>query len=99
MKKTPILWLASRLLTLALLLVVATESAQAQDKPVVQGPAAGTTIVHPRDGAVMVYVPAGVFTMGISPDEADALAKSFGYKDYRAIAAEEWFPKRQEYVD
>lgn len=62
-------------------------------------PAAGTAIVHPADGAVMVYVPAGFFTMGVDKPEAEKLAADLGYKDYHTIAAEEWFPRRKVYVE
>jgi formylglycine-generating enzyme required for sulfatase activity len=62
-------------------------------------PAAGTAIVHPIDGAVMVYVPSGEFTMGMDKDEAIKLAAALGYSDYHKIAAEEWFPKRRVYVE
>jgi len=61
-------------------------------------PAAGTRIVHPHDGAVMVYVPAGTFVMGMDREQADKVAKALGYKDYRTIAAEEWFPQRTEWL-
>src|SRR5438046_111016 len=37
-------------------------------------PAAGTAIVHPTDGAVMVYVPGGEFIMGLDPVEAATVA-------------------------
>ena len=59
---------------------------------------AGTEIVHPGDGALMVYVPAGWFVMGMDAPEADRLAKRLGYKDYHAIAAEEWFPRRRVWL-
>lgn len=62
-------------------------------------PAAGTAIVHPRDGAVMVYVPAGEFTMGMNADESQKLAEALGYKDYHTIAAEEWAPRRTVWVE
>jgi len=81
---------------LALITATAGKSSFAQDKPT--EPAAGTAIVHPRDGSIMVYVPSGPFIMGISPEEAQTLAVSYGYKDYRQIAAEEWFPKRTENI-
>ena len=61
-------------------------------------PPAGTMIVHPVDGALMVYVPAGDFIMGMDHDEADALAKSLGYPGYEKIAAWEWFPRRVEHT-
>jgi len=62
-------------------------------------PPAGLEIVHPVDRAIMVYVPAGFFIMGMNADEADRHAKSLGYKDYHAIAAEEWLPRRRVYVE
>jgi formylglycine-generating enzyme required for sulfatase activity len=61
-------------------------------------PPAGSAIVHPVDQALMVYVPAGWFIMGMNADEADRLAKRLGYKDYHAIAAEEWFPRRKVWL-
>lgn len=61
-------------------------------------PPAGTAIVHPVDGAVMVYVPSGEFTMGFDKPEAEKLAAMLGYKDYHTIAAEEWFPRRKVFV-
>ncbi len=61
-------------------------------------PKAGTEIVHPVDGALMVYVPSGYFIMGMAKAEADKHAKALGYKDYHVIAAEEWFPRRREYA-
>ena len=60
-------------------------------------PLAGTEIVHPVDGAIMVYVPSGPFTMGMDADAARAHARALGHDDYHAFAAEEWFPERQEY--
>jgi len=69
------------------------------EKPAIKEPAAGFEIVHPIDGAIMVYVPAGYFVMGMNADEADRHAKSLGYKDYHGIAAEEWFPRRMVFVD
>src|SRR5262245_54569622 len=67
------------------------------EKPA-EEPAAGTEIVHPVDGALMVYVPSGWFIMGMNADEADRHAKSLGYKHYHDIAAEEWFPRRRVWV-
>lgn len=81
--------------------VTSTPAAKAPDA----GPALGTTIVHPKDGAVMVWVPAGFFTMGIDAPEAQKLAESLGYKDdakskaYQKIAAEEWFPARRVWTE
>lgn len=60
-------------------------------------PPAGTEICHPVDGAIMVWVPAGDFIMGIDAAEAKKHAKSLGYDDYHKIAAEEWFPRRNEW--
>lgn len=67
-------------------------------EPVSLEPAAGTEIIHPVDGALMVYVPSGWFAMGMNADEAERHAKSLGYKHYHEIAAEEWFPRRRVYV-
>lgn len=62
-------------------------------------PPAGTQIVHPHDGAIMVYVPSGTFTMGMNREQADTIAKALGYRDADQIAAYEWFPARQEWTD
>lgn len=85
--------------TATLVLFMLFNVACAADKPFTsQEPPPGTTIVHPADGAIMVYVPSGSFIMGMDRDEADALAKSLGYKDYHQVAAEEWFPRRREWA-
>lgn len=68
------------------------------DPPFVDEPAPGTTIVHPEDRAIMVWVPSGWFWMGMDADEAQAHAESLGYEHYHDIAAEEWFPRRRVYV-
>ena len=60
---------------------------------------AGFTIRHPRDGAEMVWVPAGYFRMGINADTAQKQAEQLGYKDYHEIAAQESFPERMVYVE
>ena len=60
-------------------------------------PDAGTEIVHPDDKALMVYVRAGWFIMGMDRAEADEVARKLGYRDYHQIAAEEWFPRRKEW--
>lgn len=59
---------------------------------------AGFTIIHPKDGAEMVWVPAGWFRMGINADTAQKQAEQLGYKDYHEIAAEESFPEHWVYV-
>lgn len=56
-------------------------------------PPAGTRIVHPGDGAVMVYVSSGPFIMGIDKVEGDAIAKQLGFDDAAAIWALEAYPK------
>ena len=61
-------------------------------------PPAGTEIVHPVDGALMVWVPGGGFIMGMDKEEANAAVKALGYKDWEEVWAWEWFPRRKEYV-
>lgn len=61
-------------------------------------PAPGTAIVHPVDGAIMVWVPSGVFLMGMDAPEAQKMADRLGYKHYHEFAAEEWFPQRRVFV-
>jgi formylglycine-generating enzyme required for sulfatase activity len=81
-----------------LLLGSALLAVAAAPDPAPDEPPAGTEIVHPGDGALMVYVPSGWFVMGVNADEADRLARRLGYKDYHAIAAEEWFPRRRVWL-
>jgi len=56
-------------------------------------PSGGTKIVHPADGAVMVWVPGGPFIMGIDPDQGDAIAHALNFKDAAAIWAGEAYPR------
>ena len=56
-------------------------------------PAAGTVIVHPVDGARMVYVSSGPFVMGIDEAEANTIASQLGFKDAEAIWAFESYPR------
>jgi formylglycine-generating enzyme required for sulfatase activity len=59
---------------------------------------AGFTIRHPRDGALMVWVPGGWFRMGLNADTAQKQAEQLGLKDYRIMAGEESFPEHRVYV-
>lgn len=61
-------------------------------------PPAGTEIVHPVDGALMVYVPAGNFTMGLNQEEAETIAKQLGFASADTLWMWECMPKRQEYT-
>ena len=61
-------------------------------------PPLGTAIVHPVDGAIMVYVPVGFFPMGLTESEANEIARELGYEDYRQPWMWEAFPKRQVYL-
>lgn len=61
-------------------------------------PPAGTEIVHPADGSIMVWVPSGWFIMGMDAPEAQQIAARLGYAHYHDIAAEEWFPRRREHL-
>lgn len=56
-------------------------------------PAAGTVIVHPVDGARMVYVPAGPFVMGLDESEANTIAGQLGFKDAESLWAWESYPR------
>ena len=82
--------------TCMILLSIGAQAVRAHDAP--DEPEAGTMIVHPEDGAVMVWVPSGAFTMGINADTAMDLAEKLGYDHYHKFAAEEWFPQRKVYV-
>jgi len=57
-------------------------------------PPAGTLILHPADGARMVYVPAGKFIMGLDEAEADTVAQHLGMKDAAALWAWDCYPRR-----
>lgn len=57
-------------------------------------PAAGTLIVHPADGARMVYVPAGKFIMGLAEAEANVVAQHLGAKDAATLWAWDCYPRR-----
>jgi len=59
---------------------------------------AGFTIRHPKDGAQMVWIPAGYFRMGTNADVAQKQAEQIGLKDYRVMAGEESFPEHLVYV-
>lgn len=56
-------------------------------------PLAGTRIRHPGDGATMVYVPVGEFTMGLDAVDAQQIAEDLGLR-YEDLWAWEAFPKR-----
>lgn len=56
-------------------------------------PPLGTRIVHPGDGAVMVYVPSGPFTMGIDKADGDVIARLLGFDDAAGIWALEAYPR------
>jgi formylglycine-generating enzyme required for sulfatase activity len=62
-------------------------------------PPPGTAIVYPGDGARMVYVPAGEFTMGLDEAEANVVAKHLGKKDANELWAWDCYPKRRVTVD
>ena len=62
-------------------------------------PLAGSRIVHPRDGTIMVYVPAGEFVMGLSVAEANTIATHLGFANGDALWAWETYPQRTMYLD
>ena len=57
-------------------------------------PPAGTLILHPTDGARMVYVPAGKFIMGLDEAEANTVAQHLGVKDAATLWAWDCYPRR-----
>lgn len=87
-------WLA-RVATICVALATTGTSLATVGDSQADEPAAGAKIVHPVDRAIMVYVPAGEFIMGMDAEESDRVAKALGYKDYHQIAAEEWAPRRK----
>ncbi|RME88860.1 MAG: hypothetical protein D6770_06025 [Anaerolineae bacterium] len=40
-----------------------------------QGPVAGEERINPRDGAAVIYIPAGPFTMGLDEEQVEALTR------------------------
>ena len=52
-------------------------------------------IIHPRDGARMVYIPAGEFTMGLDPAEGAVVAKDLGFQDAETLWAWDCYPRRK----
>lgn len=67
--------------------------------PYANEPAPGTEIVSPTDGAIMVWVPSGYFTMGMDRDRADKVLKELGYPGgWEDGWAWEWAPERKVYV-
>jgi len=58
-------------------------------------PPAGTEIIHPVDGAIMVYVPAGEFVMGLDQPEAEKVAKHLGKKDAAELWAWDCYPRHK----
>jgi formylglycine-generating enzyme required for sulfatase activity len=103
-RDTPVhvkMFLAAALAVLVTLHLQQSANAGGTDRrpgPQIDEPPAGTMIVHPKDGALMVYVPSGWFVMGMDRPEAERVAADLGYESYHQIAAEEWFPRRLEYV-
>lgn len=84
--------LVSLLLSLAVVVL-------AVPNPYAGEPRAGTEIVHPGDGAIMVWVPGGYFTMGMDRAKADAAIKALGYKGgWEEAWAWEWAPERKVYA-
>lgn len=63
--------------------------------PPANEPPPGAEIVHPSDGALMVYVPAGEFTMGLDPTDANNVARDLGFADPDTLWAWESYPKRK----
>jgi len=57
-------------------------------------PPAGTTIVHPIDRAIMVYIPAGEFIMGVDEEEGRKIAADLG-QPFESLWIHEAYPKRR----
>lgn len=60
---------------------------------------AGTAIVFPKDGAVMVWVPVGDFVMGLDPDAAEAIARQAGFSSAAELWAWEAYPAHRVFLD
>lgn len=60
-----------------------------------QEPAAGARIRHPKDGAIMVWVPAGPFVMGLDETDANIIARQLGFQTGNDLWAWDSYPKRK----
>jgi len=70
-----------------------TMSSQGREPPL------GTEIVHPIDGALMVYVPSGWFIMGLAKDEGENIAKQLSPEfSFEKVGMFEALPKRREFT-
>mgnify|MGYP001240948753 FL=1 len=85
------------LLIAALLVCTAAHSAE-PEPAIADEPQAGTKIVHPIDQAVMVYVPAGWFTMGLDQRDANDIARQLGADNYETLWMWEAMPRRKVYA-
>lgn len=56
-------------------------------------------IVHPSDGAVMVYVPAGECVLGLDPAEAAVVARHLGFPDAETLWAWDCYPRHKAAID
>ncbi|MCE9590526.1 MAG: formylglycine-generating enzyme family protein [Planctomycetes bacterium] len=93
------LWIVGVIAAAVLGFITAGADAQAQPpEPMPDEPALGTTIVHPGDGSLMVYVPSGYFIMGMDKEEVEKYGKAFNFEDYHKFAGQEWFPRRSVFV-
>ena len=70
-------------LLLLLLCVLLAPSLALADAPAAKAPVAGQTRINPKDGAVMIFIPAGEFIMGSYPDDASASAAGLPQRYYR----------------
>ncbi|GIX05855.1 MAG: sulfatase modifying factor 2 [Candidatus Poribacteria bacterium] len=87
-----LLWLGTLLLTGT---GCSSESASDRDEWTAGTPV--KTWVSPKDGAVMVYVPAGWFLMGTSDEDIEAYKKLFPYRSLHYFENER--PQRRVYLD
>lgn len=63
-------------------------------RPTAAEPPAGEAIVHPKDGAVMVYVPAGPFIMGLDRGDSETVARQLGAPEADTLWMWECYPRR-----
>ena len=83
---------------IAILLLAPGTFARAADTP--KAPAAGATRINPKDGAEMVYVPAGKFLMGSTEAEInDALTAFAHFPGVKKEWVTDQGPQRSVYLD
>ena len=80
-----------------------TETPESTPEPILPGVKVGDTSINPKDGAEMVWVPAGEFTMGSTDEQIDALLKEIPedseFRKWNKVALDAEKPQRKVDLD